>query len=553
MNLKKVPVGNDDFRDLITGNYYYVDKTLVIEELLERGNKVVLYPRPRRFGKSLFISMLDNFFDIDKRKENEHLFDGLAIQKSEYYKEFGEYPVITLDFKNLKQDSYESVYNQFVFKIQEVYKQKEYILEILDEDETLKFKKIKSGNANEDEYKNSIYQLSNWLERYYHKKTIILVDEYDIPIQEGYLNGFYKDVIELIRSVLSSSLKGNDSLKMGVMTGILRVSKESIFSDLNNPKIYDMMSPSYNEAFGFTESETKELLKYYGLELTSDVKAMYDGYNFMGTFIYNPWSVLNYAEDHILQPYWMNTSGNVLIKKMLGEISEKDKLKIEQLIINKNDNISIGYDNRTTYQDFEEIADINKTLNLLFASGYLTLDRIEGEGNFFLADVYVKIPNEEVRHELLKMIQSITYKKELLELADYKQFLYSFERNNKSEIEEYMNDLLGSMSYHDEKEMFYHGYTLGLLGGFIFLGYDVKLNRETGKGRCDILVKKNDKTFGCIIEFKIADKEEDMESLAIIALNQMKEKEYYKELELDKVQNIKEYAVVFCGKKCIVR
>ncbi len=551
MNLKTVPVGKDDFAKLINEGCYYVDKTIAIEELLSKNSEVVLYPRPRRFGKSLFISMLENFFDIDKKEENKHLFDGLAIQKSEYYKEFGEYPVITLDFKNLKQDTYESVYNQFVFKIQEVYKQKEYILEILDEDESLKFKKIKSGNASEDEYKNSIYQLSNWLERYYHKKTIILVDEYDIPIQHGYLMGFYDKSVSLIRSVLSSSLKGNDSLKMGIMTGVLRVSKESIFSDLNNPVIYDMMSPSYNEAFGFTEKETKELLEYYGLELTNDVKNMYDGYNFSGTSIYNPWSILNYIDQKKLEPYWMNTSGNVLIKKMLGEISESDKIVIEKLLQKKS--ISFGYDNRTTYQDFEETTDLTKVLNLLFASGYLTYDKKvidDLTGNTYH---YFQIPNEEVRYDLTKMVQSITFQKELLETNEYKDFIRNLLLGEKEEVEKYLSKLLLSISFYDTKESFYHGYMIGLLGGFLNSRFMIKSNRETGSGRADVFLEKNDHSVGCVFEFKIAESESEMESFANAAKEQMKEKEYYKELELNKVQNIQKYAIVFCGKKCIVR
>ena len=551
MNLKKVPVGNDDFKDLITGNYYYVDKTSVIEELLDKGSKVVLYPRPRRFGKSLFISMLDNFFDIDKRKENEHLFVGLAIQKSEYYKEFGAYPVITLDFKDLKQSTYESVYNQFVFKIQEVYTKKEYLMEILNEGELERYKNIRDGKANEDEYKNSIYQLSNWLERYHHKKTIILVDEYDIPIQEGYIKGFYTDVIDLIRSVLSSSLKGNDSLKMGVMTGILRVSKESIFSDLNNPKIYDMMSPAYNEAFGFTEKETKELLEYCGLELTNDVKNMYDGYNFSGTSIYNPWSVLNYAEDHILQPYWMNSSGNELIKKLLNNINNKNKITIEKLL--KGESVSFGYDNRMTYMDFDETKDITKALNLLFASGYLTFDKeyIHPVINRRIQEF--KIPNEEVRSDLVKIVQSIMYHQELSNFEDYQGFVDDLIDGRKSKMEMYLCRLLESTSFYDTKENFYHGYMISLFGVFLTPEFIVKSNREAGLGRYDVMIERDDRSFGCIFEFKVADKESEMENLASIAKKQMKEKEYYKELELDKVQNIKEYVVVFCRKKCIVR
>ncbi len=492
MNLKRVPVGIDNFKTLIEENYYFVDKTKSIETLIEKGAYVVLYPRPRRFGKSLFISMLDNFFDIDKRKENEHLFDGLAIQKSEYYKEFGAYPVITLDFKDLKQSTYESVYNQFVFKIQEVYTKKEYLMEILNEGELERYKNIRDGKANEDEYKNSIYQLSNWLERYHHKKTIILVDEYDVPIQEGYIKGVYDQVIDLIRSVLSSSLKGNDSLKMGVMTGVLRVSKESIFSDLNNPKIYDMMSPTYNEAFGFTEEETKELLEYYGLELTSNVKAMYDGYNFMGASIYNPWSILNYAEDHILKSYWMNTSGNELIIQLLNKTNEENKLEIEKLI--QGESSIFRYNEKLTYLDFEREQDLGTILNLMFASGYLTLDKIVKDE--FGDKTYVRIPNHEVKELLLKIISYNYLDDSEKTLRCIDKFTDGFKEHRKDIMESSLNELLISISYMDTVENFYHGYMLGIFGAILNANYIVKSNREAGNGRFDVLVEKTDRSTG---------------------------------------------------------
>ena len=551
MTLKKVPVGNDDFKDLITGNYYYVDKTLVIEELLNKGSKVVLYPRPRRFGKSLFISMLENFFDIDKRKENEHLFDGLAIQKSEYYKEFGSYPVITLDFNNLKQDDFVLTYREFQNIIADVYEEKKYLLDFLDETQSKTFNAIKDKTADRADYERAIKNLSQWLEKYHHKKTIILIDEYDIPIQHGYIMGFYNKVVGLIRSVLSSALKGNDSLKMGVMTGVLRVSKESIFSDLNNPAIYDMMSPSYNEAFGFTENETKELLEYYGLELTNDVKNMYDGYNFSGTSIYNPWSILNYIDQRKLEAYWMNTSGNVLIKKLLNNINDKNKITIEKLL--KGESVSFGYDNRMTYMDFDETKDITKALNLLFASGYLTFDKeyIHPVINRRIQEF--KIPNEEVRSDLVKIVQSIMYHQELSNFEDYQGFVDDLIDGRKSKMEMYLCRLLESTSFYDTKENFYHGYMISLFGVFLTPEFIVKSNREAGLGRYDVMIERDDRSFGCIFEFKVASKESEMEKLASAALSQMKEKEYYKELELDKVKKRQEYVVVFCGKKCIVR
>ena len=549
--MKEIATGTDDFKKLIENDCYYVDKTMAIADIIRRKKEVVLFPRPRRFGKSLFISMLENFFDIDKRKENEHLFDGLKIKESEYYKEFGEYPVIHLDFKDLKLDTYEDVYEKFKEIVEKLYVSKRYVLDVLVDSEKEKFNRMEHGLSSKSEYSGAIQTLSEWLERYHHKKTIILIDEYDVPIQEGYIKGFYEEVIELIRSVLSSALKGNDSLKFGVMTGVLRVSKESIFSDLNNPDVCDLMTKEYNDTFGFTESETKELLEYYGLELTDEVKAMYDGYNFSGVSIYNPWSILNYASKKVLEPYWMNTSGNVLIKKLLSDISEKDKSMIEKLL--KEESVSFFYDNRVTYQDFDETNDLSKVLNLLFASGYLTYDQDYTNLITNVTKRYFKIPNQEVKMEMTRMIESITFKKEIEIYPEYDEFMESILLGKKENMEIYLNDLLQSISYYDTLENFYHGYMLGLFSGFLKQNYIIKSNREAGNGRYDVLIEKEDRSFGCIFEFKIADNENEMENIFENAIAQMKEKEYYKELELDKVQNIKEYAVVFCGKKCIVR
>ncbi len=547
--MKKIPVGKDNFQKLIQENCYYVDKTSSIEELLKNGSDVVLYTRPRRFGKTLFMSMLEHFFDIEKKEINQDLFNGLYISKSPYFSEFGSYPVISLTFKNLKQNTYESVYNHFKLMIIKLYNSKEYVKEVLNESETNHFFKIQNGEAEFEAYQDSLYQLSIWLERYHHEKVIILIDEYDVPIQCGYLNGFYKEVVNLISSVFSACLKTNSSLKMGILTGVLRVSKESIFSDLNNLKVCDMMSPNYLEAFGFTEKETKELLEYYGLELTSEVKDFYDGYNMNGISIYNPWNILNYADEKILNSYWINTSGNDLIIKLLSETNEENKIDIEKLVT--GDSIDFIYNNKLTYLDLDKKQSIDNILNLMYASGYLTIDKKVKEG--YQNNYYVKIPNKEVK-ELIVNIISYAY---IDDSSVIRRCLNNFEKslleNNKEEMENNLNKMLESISYMDTYENFYHGYMLGIFQNFLLNDYIVKSNREGGLGRFDVLIEKKDRSFGCIFEFKIADNELDMENLASLAKNQMKEKEYYKELQLDKVQNIKEYALVFCGKKCIVR
>ena len=546
--MKPIPIGNDDFKDLIENDNYYVDKTASIEELLSNGSKVVLYTRPRRFGKTLFMSMLEHFFDIDKSCDNKDLFDGLYISKSSYFKDFGSYPVISLTFKNLKQNTYNEVYEQFVMLIEKLYTEKSYVVEVLDEDEKNKFKRIKSGQAKYSEYQDSLYQLSIWLERYHNQKVVILIDEYDVPIQCGYLNGFYKEVVNLISSVFSACLKTNNSLKMGILTGVLRVSKESIFSDLNNLKVCDMMSPNYLEAFGFTESETKELLEYYGLDLTSKVKNFYDGYNMNGVSIYNPWNILNYADEKSLKSYWVNTSGNDLIIKLLSGTNEENKIDIEKLATGES--IKFTYNEKLTYLDLDEKQGIDNILNLMYASGYLTVDKVLDEDD---EEYTGKIPNNEVKKLIIKII-SYAY-------ADYsstvKRSLNDFEeallKNNKEEMEKSLNKMLESVSYMDSYENFYHGYMLGIFQGFLKKEYIVKSNREAGLGRFDVLIESVDRTIGYIFEFKISDNDSEMENLASLAKNQMKEKEYFKELQLDKVQNIHEYALVFYEKKCVVR
>ena len=292
-----------DFKKLIESNSYYVDKTDIIEDILKDKNYVSLFSRPRRFGKSLFILNIDKLININNIDNNNNLFNNLNISKSEYYKELSTRPVIKLDFKALKQDNCELMYASYKEMIREIYSNKKYLLDILDTEEKEIFNSFLLKKAKEEEYQKAIYLLSNMLYRYYKKRVVILIDEYDVPFGQGYLKGFYDNIVSFIREIFSTSLKGNIYLDFAVMTGVLRVSKESLFSDLNNVKVYSIMDDSYNESFGFTERETKELLEYYNLELNYDVKNMYDGYNLSGAEIYNQWSILNYEFDKKLNQY----------------------------------------------------------------------------------------------------------------------------------------------------------------------------------------------------------------------------------------------------------
>ena len=552
--MKKIPIGVDNFEGLITSDSYYVDKTKVIEDLLDNQStgSVSLFHRPRRFGKTLLMSTLDNFFDIDKRDSNKDLFNGLYINKSKYKDVQGTYPIINLSFKELKQNTYESVISQFRILMSSVYDSKKYIYDTLDENKKNTFNDILFERSSIEHLKNSIKFLSECLYRYHNKKVIILIDEYDVPIQEGYLDGFYDEIIRFIRTVLSSALKTNNLLEMAVLTGVLKVSKESIFSDLNNLEVYSIRNNSYEEYFGFTEEETKELLEYYGLELTKDVKDMYDGYDFGGVNIYNPWSILKYARNKTLDTYWINTSGNDLIKDMLLKTSDENKNKIETLALGKT--LPFTYNDKITYQDFDNYNDLNNILNIMFSSGYLTLSESKIDNIGDIQD-YVKIPNLEVKRlitDIMIHLNQKDTKNNTLYLV--KEFNRALIDNNKTKIENILNEMFMSLSFMDSQEYFYHAYTLGIFKTLLDKStFVVKSNREAGSGRFDVYIRKTDNSVGFIIEFKLAKSEDEMETKALEAIKQMKEKEYYKELVLEGFTNINEITMVFHGKKVIVR
>lgn len=547
---KKLPIGYDNFKEVIEKDLYYVDKTHIIEELLDNKNKVVLFPRPRRFGKTLLLSMLENFFNIEKKKDNKHLFDNLYIKNSKYYNNLSSYPVIKLDFKSLKQTNYKVMYGAYTEMIREIYSSKMYLLDILNDGEKEIFNSFIMSTASEEKYQKAINILCSFLYKYYNKKTIILIDEYDVPIQQGYLYGFYNDIVSFIREVFSSSLKGNDNLELAIMTGVLRVSKESLFSDLNNVKVYSIIDEKYNEFFGFTESETKELLKYYNLELTSEVKGMYDGYNFCGLSIYNPWSILNYADTKKLLPFWVNTSGNELIKDILRKTPDNIKIIIEKLL--QNEEIEFIYDEKVTFLDVNNIKSLNTILNFLLVSGYLTISSDSMINTFGIITSKVYIPNNEIKGVINRVLLDELIDNPAITITLLREFSENILANNKIKVEEILNKILPSISFMDKTESFYHGYVLGLFSLFLSSNCILKSNREAGCGRFDIMIETSDKKTGIIIELKI-DKDNDIEKVATNAKKQIKDKEYYKELILDKVENIYEFVIVFKNKKCIVR
>lgn len=547
---KALPIGYENFQDIIEKDLYYVDKTEVIVDLLRNKNYISLFPRPRRFGKSLFLSMIDNFFNIEKKETNKYLFDGLNISKTEYYQELSSRPVIKLNFKNLKQNNYEIMYSSYKELIRELYSNKRYLLEILSNEEKIIFQNFLEEKASIDKYQKSINILSSFLYKYYQKKVIILIDEYDVPIQQGYLEGFYDEIVSFIREVFSSTLKGNDYIEMAIMTGVLRIGKESLFSDLNNVKVYGILDKEYNEYFGFTERETKILLEDYDLELTDDVKKIYDGYNFNEVSIYNPWSILNYASDKELIPYWVNTSGNTLIYDIIKKTDDDVKIIIEKLL--QGESIEIIYDDKVTFLDYNRIHSLNTIMNLFLVSGYLSVSKnykFNGIDGMFLE---VVLPNYEIRSFFSKLLTEELIDTPGITLMMLRAFSEGLLENNKEKIELQLNKILPSISFMDQTESFYHGYVLGLFAMFLNRNYIIKSNREAGMGRFDLMIESIDRTKGILIEFKITS-DEDIEKVAEIAKKQMKEKNYYQELILDKVETIYSYAIIFKGKKCIAR
>lgn len=543
--MKKLPIGRDNFKQIIEGDFYYVDKTKMIEDLLEDGSYVTLFPRPRRFGKSLMISTIDEFFNVEKKQANKNLYKGLYIEKSKYKKEQGKYPVIKVNFKEVQALTWEEMQEKIIFLIQRLFAQHDHVKEALKSIEKQWYDQIMEGKANISQYENSFKILSYAMNQYYKENVILLIDEYDVPIQTGYLNGYYKQIVGFIKNLFGNALKTNDNIKFAVMTGVLRVSKESIFSDLNNVKVYSIIDSPYDEYFGFSEEETRVMLNEFNMELTPEVKDMYDGYLYGNQEIYNPWSIINYVSDKRLLPFWVNTGGNELIRKIINQTEEPIKVEIEKLI--EGQSIQCDYNEKITFLDLNEAKSINNILNFLLVSGYLTITK---NSNILNNQIEVKIPNKEVKSVYLQIIKTWFEEQNVSIDRILRNLKTNMLENNIKAIEENLNQILQHISFVDTQENFYHGYMLGLFVEFLREDYIVKSNREAGMGRFDVMLESKDRKIGFVIEFKVAKKEEDLEQKAREGFEQLKEKEYYQELVLDKVENIMTYAIAFQGKRC---
>ena len=554
MKHKPLPIGVEDFKRLVDNGYYFIDKTLMIKELLENKETVNLFTRPRRFGKTLNMSMLQRFFEATE-KSNAYLFGDLKIAAyPEYMAYQGQYPVISVSLKSMKQASYTDAFYMYKNLIAKEYEKHKIILEsnkILDSEKEV-FQNIMEQRADQNVYLNSIRTLSDILAKYYEKNVIILIDEYDVPLENAYHEGFYDDMTNLIRSCFESALKTNPSLEFAVLTGCLRVSRESIFTGLNNLKTYSITKNKFSQYFGFTQEEMKEILQTFSLEQYAETIAKwYDGYRFGLTEIYNPWSVLNCIDSYLqndmvaCEPYWSNTSSNRIVKRLIEESNERTKSMVEELINGTPIHTQIFED--VTYGTI----DVNQDYiwSFLLFTGYLKIISCETVGDETYYDMV--IPNVEIKSIYKNTIRS--------------WFIDHINRNSRTDIlesvihadAEKLEDLLctwltNTISCFDEQENYYHGFVTGLVSGFN--GYMVVSNRESGNGRFDLVVKQRSRWHhAAILEFKVVEKYNQMTKACEDALRQIEEKDYEAGLRDEQYENIAKLGICFCQKRCRVK
>ncbi len=552
---KRIPIGYEDFKQLIDSGFYYVDKSMLIYELLHSGGQNNLITRPRRFGKTLNFSMLKYFFDINE-KNNAYLFDGLKI--SEHYEELDMYrnthPVITLSLKCAKQGNYREALRGLKYEIQRQFINNKFILDSgkLADEYKDEYKKILS--MDEDAvWSNSIQLLSICLKQYYGTKTIILIDEYDVPLEDAYFSGYYDEMVRFIRSLFESALKTNLALEFSVITGCLRISKESIFTGLNNLAVNSILSNKYSESFGFVQSEVDELMRYYNIEEKSQLmKKWYDGYLFGKSKVYNPWSVLNqvkeWSEDKDISaiPWWTNTSSNNIIRTLVSQADNETKDIIENLI--HGGSVETVLKETVTYGDLTE--NNENIWSFLFFTGYLKIKEIVKTGEVIgEPTIYsLVIPNREIKSCYTDIIIQYfeIYKKAINKDNLYKALL----GRNAQDFAEQITDLLRkTISYYDSTESFYHGLISGLLSGNVY--YKVESNRETGDGRSDLVLYQQDVAQNAVIlEFKVCGKNETADDAAKRVLKQINDRDYASKAREDGYKNIIKYGVAFKGKMC---
>ena len=560
-NKLMMPTGIEDFKEIRTDGYYYVDKTALIEQVLDKRSKVTLFTRPRRFGKTLNMSMLRYFFETGT---DSKLFNGLYIsQNAELCEKYmGKYPVIAISLKGVDADSYTKAKAQIIKIINREARHHRLLLksEKLDSFDKELLTQLLSRNMEEDTITSSLQELTELLEAHFSKKVVVLIDEYDVPLAKAYENGYYNEMVLLIRNLFGNVLKTNDSLAFAVLTGCLRIAKESIFTGLNNFKVYSITNTEFDETFGFTNEEVRKMLVYYGLDSHfEEVKAWYDGYRFGNADVYCPWDVVNYCEDHKentnaeLQNYWMNTSGNEVIQHFVDSMNDPHMLtKSELELLVSGDTVVKQVDEMITYKEL--YSNIDNMWSTLFMTGYLTQRGKEPDGRYHLA-----IPNREicdcmVRRVLALFKRSVSQNRELL-----RSFCNAMLASDASTMEHALTEYMGkTISIRDSfaksiRENFYHGLLIGILGSQG--AWKATSNKESGDGFSDILIEVNedDLRIGMVLELKYSKTENALDKECDDALQQIEDKNYDQELREKGYTKILKYGIAFYHKKCRVK
>ncbi len=555
MNFKPLPIGIDNFKRIRDDGYYYVDKSLLIKDIIDNKAGVNLFTRPMRFGKTLNLNMLKYFFEKSD-EDNSYLFKDLKImnEKDKYTCQMGQYPVINLSLKSSKQPNFKLAYECLLNEIIHEFKRHDYVLS----SDNLTYEKddylnIINRKAPKSQVVTSIKFLSECLQKYHNKKVIILIDEYDVPLENSFFRGFYDEMMDFLRSLFESALKTNDYLEFAVLTGCLRISKESIFTGLNNLDIISILNKYYDEYFGFKPEEVKKILNDYSLKDKENiVKQWYNGYIFGDAEVYNPWSVVKYVKDLYIdenefpRSYWANTSSNSIVKSLIERADDDTKSEIEDLIAGKIIEKPIHED--ITYGDIDSSMD--NLWNFLFFTGYLKKAWIKmNEDNEIVAGL--TIPNEEIR---------IIYKNTILNWFDSgvksRDLTKMYDAMLSGDAETFENELVDllteSISFYDAYENFYHGFLLGSLVNM--KRYIIKSNRESGKGRSDIVIRyPNSRGAAVILELKVAKNIRQLEEKCDEALRQIEDKEYDKPLLNEGYTNILKYGITFYKKDCMIK
>ena len=559
---KKLPIGIDGFEKIRTNDFYYVDKTLFIKELLQNWGEVNLFTRPRRFGKSLNMSMLKCFFEIGS---DPALFNSLKIaqEKELCEKYMGKFPVIFISLKSVDGLHFKAASDALRTVIGNASKRFRFLLEspsLGEKDKTAYERLINVDSRSDASYAmsdatliDSLNTLSQLLAQHYGQKVILLIDEYDVPLDKAFQSGYYDEMINLIRSLLGNALKTNESLYFAVLTGCLRISKESIFTGLNNLKVHTISDIRYDEYFGFTDAEVDEMLKFYGLSSYKDViRDWYDGYRFGDTEVYCPWDVINCCDELLADPYaepenyWANTSGNGLIRRLLKKANQSTRNEVEQLI--NGGTITKPIRQELTYREVED--SIDNIWSVLYSTGYLTCRRRVPGKRMELA-----LPNREVRELFIELVKDWFEETTQADMGRINRFCAAFPKGDVSTIQDMLHDYLwDSISVRDTavrrnmKENFYHGMLLGLLRSQD--SWLVKSNAETGEGYSDISIQTPERT-GIVIELKYAE-DGNLEAACSEALKQIEEKKYAEGLKRRGTKKIIKYGIAFCEKECLV-